>query len=104
MLPARSSLGTCEVSLSFLRRVHGDLHPVEQRFAPHFHLYIERLEGTELRHDGNNGGEIWDWARKAWWEIVRSDDPNHRQRGVHVRPCFYSPEEESQTGQRETCR
>jgi hypothetical protein len=79
--------------LEFQPRAH---RPVEQRFAPHFQVYIELPEEAELWHDGNNGGEIWDWAQQAWWEIVESDDPNHRRRGVHLGPCFYSPEEETQ--------
>lgn len=65
------------------------LRPVEQQFAPHSHLYVELPQDAELWHDGNNGGEIWSWASQAWWEIVKSGDPNHRLRGVHVRPCFY---------------
>ena len=71
-----------------------EFQPREQRlareqFAPHFHLYVELPEEAELWHDGNTGGEIWEWARRAWWEIVSSGDTSHRYRGVHVRPCFY---------------
>lgn len=65
--------------------------PAHQQYAPHFHLYVELPEDAKLWHDGNSGGEVWDWARQAWWEIVKSGDVSHRYRGVHVRPCFYGP-------------
>ncbi|MGH9028177.1 MAG: rolling circle replication-associated protein [Acidimicrobiales bacterium] len=72
--------------LEFQPRAH---RPVHQQFAPHFHLYVELPEAAELWDDASNGGTIWDWARQAWWEILKSGDANHRRRGVHLRPCFY---------------
>ncbi len=64
------------------------LRPAQERFASHSHLYVDLPEDPELCHDGNTGGEVWDWARQAWWEIVTSDGSDHRSRSVHARPCF----------------
>ena len=44
---------------------------------------------AELWHDPGTHSRFWYWARDAWWEIVKSGDPHHRRRGVHIRPCFY---------------
>ncbi len=63
--------------------------PVEQRDAPHFHLYVGLPEVAVLEEDVTDGRLVWDWARKAWWEIVGSRERAHRFWGVHLRLCFY---------------
>ena len=63
--------------------------PVEERDAPHFHLYVDLPEAAVLEKDVTDGRDVWDWARQAWWEIVRSGERAHRFWGVHVRQCFY---------------
>ena len=63
--------------------------PEDQRYAPHFHLYVELPEGAELEQDPIDGRMAWEWARQAWWEVVGSGNAAHRYWGVHVRPCFY---------------
>lgn len=65
--------------------------PLEQQYAPHFHLYIGLPEGAEIEDDRTDGRPVWEWARQAWWEIVGSGDRAHRYWGVHVRACFYGP-------------
>lgn len=63
--------------------------PEHERLAPHFHLYVGIPDGAVIEADATDGRLVWDWARKAWWEIVGSGNPAHRYWGVHVRPCFY---------------
>jgi hypothetical protein len=79
--------------LEFQPRGH---RPMRQRFAPHFHLYVELPAEAELWHDPGTRSPVWYWARDAWWEIVKSGDLHHRRRGVHIRPCFYDGYEDDQ--------
>jgi hypothetical protein len=63
--------------------------PEWQQFAPHFHLYVGIPDGAELDADASDKRLVWDWAREAWFGVVKSEDYRHKYRGVHVRPCFY---------------
>jgi hypothetical protein len=63
--------------------------PPDEQNAPHFHLYVGLPKGATLESDPTDGRPVWEWARKAWWEIVGSGDRGHRYWGVHARPCFY---------------
>jgi hypothetical protein len=74
-----------------------EYRPAHQHNAPHFHLYVGLPEGAELVYDLNDRRVIWDWAREVWWEIVGSKDENHRNWGVHVRPCFFGDYEEDRS-------
>jgi len=65
--------------------------PLEQQYAPHFHLYVGLPGAAVIEDDKTDGRPVWEWARQAWWEVVGSSDQAHRYWGVHVRPCFYGP-------------
>lgn len=71
--------------------------PVWEQLAPHTHLCVGLPEGAVLEADPTDGRLVWDWARQAWWEIVRSGERGHRYWGVHVRPCFYGRFGDGQT-------
>jgi hypothetical protein len=63
--------------------------PTDQQYAPHYHLYLGKPGEADFEHDRTDGRVVWEWARKAWWEVVDSGNWAHRYHGVHVRPCFY---------------
>lgn len=57
----------------------------QERGAPHLHTYLGRPQVDEEVFEG--------WVRRAWYEVVGSDDPLHLRWGVDVTSCFYGSAE-----------
>jgi hypothetical protein len=54
----------------------------QERGAPHYHLYVAVPLEAEIERD-TFGHDRWDWASRAWYEVVGSGDEHHLGWGVH---------------------
>ncbi len=59
----------------------------QKRGAPHLHTYVGLPDVPEA--------VLLQWAKRAWYEIVGSEDWRHLYQGVDVQRCFYGRAEEN---------
>jgi hypothetical protein len=102
--------------------------PEHKRNAPHLHAYVGLPDGMEEReyrmlqrrtvarrqatrdrgkYAANGGtrpvyGDFSWWLRKAWWEIVGSEDPAHHAWGVDIATAFWSERAEQSADRMQT--